>query len=221
MNGGPHSIELMVLGTTKFAENGIVLHSLSQEYGRRGYLVRIGKKSPQGLLSPLSLVEAEIVPNPKSELWTARHLQEAQPLPGIRGNMGKNAMTLFLSEVLLRSLRDGVNEPGLYAWARSSVLALDSLQGAYPNYPLRWLLEFAGAMGFRPSLEDIAPFAGEHLAALRTLVGADFSATLLLPLNGTERNALCEILLHYLEYHLEYPLNIRSLPVLRELFAQS
>lgn len=218
MSGSPHSIDLIVLGTTKFAENGIVLHSLSREYGRRGWLVRVGKKGGQGPMMPLSLVEAEIVPNQKSELWTARHLHETVPLPGIRGNMGKNAMTLFLSEVLLRAVRDGVNEPGLFEWAEKSILTLDSLQGGYPNYPLRWLLEFAAAMGFRPTLEDIAPFAGEQLPALKALVESDFSATLLLPLKGEQRNSLCESLLHYLEYHLEVPLNVRSLAVLRELF---
>lgn len=218
---GSSNIDLIVLGTTKFGENGMVLHTLSREHGRRGFLLRIGKKSAQGLLMPLSILEADIVPNPKSELWTARNLHEKMPLPGIRGDMGKNAMTLFLSEVLLRAVHDGMNEPGLYEWAEKSILTLDSLQGGYPNYPLRFLLEFAGAMGFRPGFDDIAPFAGEQLPRIKALLESDFSTTLLLPLKGQERNALCEVLLHYLEYHLESTLNIRSLPVLRELFAEA
>ena len=36
-------IELIVLGTTKIGENALVVHSLSREYGRRGFVVRVGK----------------------------------------------------------------------------------------------------------------------------------------------------------------------------------
>ena len=40
-----NSIELIVLATTKVGENAVVVHTLSREYGRRGFLVRPGKKS--------------------------------------------------------------------------------------------------------------------------------------------------------------------------------
>ena len=214
------SLQLIVLGSTKFSENGIVLHSLSREYGRRGFLIRVGKKTPLGLMMPLSLIEAEITSNPKSDLWSARNLSPRSPLPGIRGDMRKNSMTLFMAEVLLRAVRDGMNEDGLYEWAESSILTLDALRGHYPNYPLRFLLEFAGAMGFRPSFDDIAPFAGSNLKAMKALLTSDFKESLLIPLKGEERNALCEEIIHYLEYHLESSMNIRSLAVLRELFAE-
>jgi len=196
-----------------------VLHTLTKEYGRRGFLVRVGKTTPQSLLMPLSLIEADITTNPKSDLWSARNLHARMPLFGIRGELTKNTMTLFMAEVLLRSVRDGMNEEGLFDWAERSILTLDGLQGQFPNYPLRFLLELAGAMGFRPSFEDIAPFAEGHLTEMKALLEADFSSSLLLPMKGQNRNALCEELLHYLEYHLEIPLHIRSLPVLRELFA--
>ena len=38
------NIELIVLNYTKFGENSIALHTLSREYGRRSFMVRIGKK---------------------------------------------------------------------------------------------------------------------------------------------------------------------------------
>ena len=214
------SLQLIVLGTTRFSDSGVVLHTLSREYGRRGFIVRLGKKSPSGAMMPLSLVEAEIVSNPKSDLWSAKNLGARFPLNGIRGDLKKNSMTLFMAEVLLRSVRDGMNEEGLFEWAENSILALDALQGHYPNYPLCFLLDFAAAMGFRPGFDSLAPFAGNNLRAMKALVEADFRGRLLLPLKGEERNALCEEIIHYLEYHLESSLNIRSLAVLRELFAE-
>ena len=41
---------------------------------------------------------------------------------------------------------------------------------------------------------------------------------MLLPLRGEERNALCEDLLRYLEYHTESAIRVHSLAVLREVF---
>ena len=41
---------------------------------------------------------------------------------------------------------------------------------------------------------------------------------MLIPLRGEDRNALCEDLLRYLEYHTESAIRVHSLAVLREVF---
>ena len=110
------NIEAIVLGHTKFGENSAVVHTLSEAYGRRGFLVHIGKKAGMALLLPMNILEMDIVPNPKSTLWSARNLVAKDPLNGIRGNLYKNTMSLFLSEVLLRTVKDGQTEDGLFPW---------------------------------------------------------------------------------------------------------
>ena len=212
------NIEAIVLGYTKFGENSVVVHTLSEEYGRRGFLVRIGKKTGMALLLPLNILEMDVVPNPKSTLWSARNLTARDPLNGIRGNLYKNTMSLFLSEVLLRTVKDGQAEDGLYPWCTRSILTLDTLEADFSNFHIRFLLELAGALGFRPSLEDIAPFAEKHLALLKPFLTSTFSESMLIPLRGEDRNALCEDLLRYLEYHTESSIRVHSLAVLREVF---
>ena len=212
------NIEAIVLGYTKFGENSVVVHTLSEEYGRRGFLVRICKKAGMALLLPLNILEMDVVPNPKSTLWSARNLTARDPLNGIRGNLYKNTMSLFLSEVLLRTVRDGQAEDGLYPWCTRSILTLDTLEADFSNFHIRFLLELAGALGFRPSLEDIAPFAEKHLAQLKPFLTSTFSESMLIPLRGEDRNALCEDLLRYLEYHTESSIRVHSLAVLREVF---
>ena len=212
------NIEAIVLGYSKFGENSVVVHTLSEEYGRRGFLVRIGKKAGMALLLPMNILEMDIVPNPKSTLWSARNLTARDPLNGIRGNLYKNTMSLFLSEVLLRTVRDGQAEDGLYPWCTRSILTLDTLEADFSNFHIRFLLELAGALGFRPSLEDIAPFAEKHLAQLKPFLTSTFTESMLIPLRGEDRNALCEDLLRYLEYHTESSIRVHSLAVLREVF---
>ena len=212
------NIEAIVLGHTKFGENSAVVHTLSEAYGRRGFLVHVGKKVGMALLLPMNILEMDVVPNSKSALWSARNLTAKDPLNGIRGNLYKNTMSLFLSEVLLRTIKDGQSEDGLFPWCVRSILTLDGLQTDFSNFHIRFLLELAGALGFSPTFEDVAPFAEKHLRQLRPFLTADFSESMLLPLRGEDRNALCEDLLRYLEYHTESAIRVQSLAVLREVF---
>lgn len=212
------SVELIVLSTTKVGEKALVVHTLSREWGRRGFLVKSAPKAGTALFLPLSIIEAEVVENPKSELWYLRGPVLRDALSGIRGNLGKNALTLFIAEVLFRTLRDGAIEDGLYEWCVGSILTLNALESDYSNFHIRFLLELAGAMGFRPTLQDIAPFAGEYQNAIGPFLERSFEESMLIPLSGSTRNALCEVLLSYLSYHTDTPIQLRSLPVLRELF---
>ncbi|MBQ6761313.1 MAG: recombination protein O N-terminal domain-containing protein [Bacteroidales bacterium] len=212
------NIEAIVLGHTKFGENSVVVHTLSEAYGRRGFLVCVGKKAGMALLLPMNILEMDIVPNPKSTLWSARNLTARDPLNGIRNNLYKNTMSLFLSEVLLRTVKDGQMEDGLFPWCVRSILTLDGLENDFSNFHIRFLLEFADALGFRPTFEDVAPFAEKHLQQLKPFLSAGFSESMLIPLRGKERNALCEDILRYLEYHTESAIRVQSLAVLREVF---
>jgi len=212
------NIELIVLATTKVGENAVVLHTLSKEYGRRGFMVRPGKKAGMALFLPLNILEADVVENPKSQLWSLKGIVLKDGLAGIRGNVHKNTMSLFLSEVLFRTLHDGENEDGLFEWCVGQILALNAIEADFANFHIRFLLELAGALGFRPTFDDIAPFAKEHLKELKPFLSADFGESMLLPLSGTSRGDLCESLLQYLSYHTESAIQVKSLAVLRELY---
>ena len=212
--------ELIVLHTTKFGENSIVVHTLSKEHGRRGFVVRgAGKKSVMTLFQPLSVLEAEITESSKSNLYNARNLSLKYPLHGIRSSVFKNTMTMFMAEVLYRSVKDGCNEEGLYEWCEKSILTLDAIHSDFSNFHLRFLLEFALILGFNPSSENLLPFTGEHHDLVEKFVKTSFAESMLIPLSGAVRNEIAEAILRYIEFHTESSLNINSLKVLRELFS--
>lgn len=213
-----HHTRLIILNTTKIGERSLVLHALSPDWGRRSFIASVPKGGGMALFQPLSVLDAEIKENPRSDLWRVHALSASHPLTGIRTSAAKNAMTLFMSEVLYRTIRDGAREEGLFEWCERSILTLDALEGDYANFHLRFLLEFAAALGFSPSLEDLMPFAGERLGELKALLRSDFGACMLIPLSGEIRSEIAEILLRYLGYHTETRIEARSLRVLRELF---
>ena len=214
------NIELIVLHTTKTGDNSIVAHTLSKEYGRRSFLIRgAGKKSTMAMLLPLSVIEADVVETTKSTLFTARNISSRYPLLGIRNNLYKNSMTLFLSEVLYRTVKDGANEDGLYAWCLKNILLLDAMDSDFSNFHIRFLLEFAVALGFSPESRDLAPFVGENFPIVEGFMKESFADAMMIPLNGSVRNEIAEGILRYIEFHSDSAINVASLSVLRELFS--
>ena len=212
--------ELIVLHTTKFGENSLVVHTLSRDYGRRSFLVKgTGKKSMMSLFLPLNVLEADIVETNKSTLFTARSLTAKHPLLGIRNNMFKNSMTMFMSEVLYRVVKDGTYEQGLFEWCEKDILLLDAIQTDFSNFHIRFLLELTVALGFSPEAQDLIPFVGEHYPVVEKFMTLPFAESMLIPLSGAVRNEIAEEILRYIEYHTESSVNVNSLKVLRELFA--
>ena len=211
---------LIVLHTTKFGENSLVVHTLSREYGRRSFLVRgVGKKASMSLFLPLNILEADIQENNKSDLFTARNIVARHPLLGIRNNIFKNSMTMFLSEVLYRVIKDGAVEEGLFEWCEKNILLLDSIRTDFSNFHIRFLLELSVALGFSPETKDLAPFVGDHYQVTEQFMTLSFAQSMLISLNGTVRNEIAEEILRYIEFHSESAVNVNSLKVLRELFA--
>ena len=212
----PETVRLLILETTKVGEKSLVLHTLSPQWGRRSFIVTAGKGMAMYL--PLNILDAEVIRNGKSDLWRLKGISAAHPLNGIRSSVAKNAIAMFMSEVLYRAVRDGVCCDGFFEWCEKSILTLDALQSDWANFHLRWLLELAGALGFSPSAADLAPFAGEHFQTLERMLGLSFGECLLMPLNRTQRNAAARVLLDYIGFHTDCKLDIRSLGVLKELF---
>lgn len=213
-----HSFQAIVLNATKTGEKSLVVHTVSARWGRRSFITTIGKSSPMALFLPFNILDVEVSENDKSDLWRLRNVSAAYPLTGIRTDVRKNAMTMFMSEVLYRSVKDGACEDSLYEWCRGAILTLDALDSDFSNYHLHFLLEYAQVLGFRPSLEDVAPFAGEEYGLLSRLLGSTLEEFLLVPLSGRERSTVADVLLRYLSYHTESAINVRSLQVLGELF---
>ena len=128
-------------------------------------------------------------------------------------------MTLFLSEVLYRTVKDGANEDGLYGWCVKNILLLDALDSDFSNFHIRFLMELAVNLGFSPQSHDLMPFVGVHYTIVEKFMTLPFAESMLIPLSGAVRNEIAEEILRYIEHHTESSVNVNSLKVLRELFA--
>lgn len=213
--------ELIVLHYTKTGDRSVVVHTLSRDYGRKSFLFKnVGSGSIFSMFQPLSIIECSVRENSLSSLFTAGKPVAVSPLSGIRGNLYKNSISMFLGEVLFRVIKDGTDEPGLFDWCKKSILLLDAMESDYSNFHIRFLLELAVVMGFAPSSEGLAPFAGEDKAVADIFLKESFGNSMLVPMSGNMRSRLAASLLKYIEFHSEISLNVNSLKVLHELLGE-
>ena len=212
------TLRFVLLSYTKVGESSRVLHTLSEDFGRRGFITGLPKGSGMAMFLPMNILEGVVVENRKSDLWRLKDIVSCAPLASVRSDVRKNSMTLFMSEVLFRTVREGACEEGLASWCERSLLTLDALEDDFSNFHLVWLLELCGALGFSPAAENLAPFAGMELKQFSSIIGRPLSEALMVPLKGEQRSRMASGILDYLSSHSEMPLNIKSLKVLSELY---
>lgn len=219
-----HPCELIVLHTTKYGENALVIHTLCREMGKKSFLVRgVGKKVSPAWFLQLNIIDADIIQSEKGSLDVASHFSQKEPLTSLRESPGKNCIALFLSEVLLKTLQEGEVDAEFYAWLRSRILLLDRLGTeddavSYANFHIALLKELCEKVGYQASQQDLIIFSDESLTDLEKMEGLSFEQMLLVPLTGRRRDQIIRSYLKYLEYHLDTPLHIQSLDVLAALF---
>lgn len=214
-----NSSEFILLHTTGFGENSVILHTLSKEYGRKGFFVKnISRRPVTPMFFPLAILEADIYENDRSRLFNVRNIALRHPLAGIRNDLKKSAISIFISEVLYRVTREGVRDIDLYEMCEKNILLLDALKEDFCNFHLYFLLEFIIALGFSPEEENLEPFTGDLSGQVSRFMKLPFSEAMLMPLTGDQRNGIAERLLRYIEYHTEAAVNVNSLKVLHEIF---
>lgn len=216
-----NNTELIVLHLTKTGDKSLVLHTLSRDYGRRAFFLKgIGRKNQMSLFLPLGILEAEVRENTSSYLFQVCNPVSAEALNGLRNDMYKNAITMFLSEVLFKVIKEGANEDGLYSWCRSRIILLDRMEGNFSNFHIYFLLELAAILGFAPSRASLSPFMAGNESAMCDFLILPFEEVMMKPLSGEIRNSMSEAVLKYISYHSDSTFNIHSLKILRALFAE-
>ena len=213
-----NNTEFILLHTTRYGDSSIILHTLSKEYGRKGFFVKnISRRCVSSVFFPLAILEADIDDHVRSRMPNVRNVSLRYALNGIRNNLKKGAISVFVSEVLFRVVKEGMQDSALYDMCERNILLLDAMESDFSNFHLYFLMEFIIALGFSPAPEDLEPFMGEHLSLMSDFISLPFSEAMLVPMSGGIRSELAERLLKYIEFHIESPVNVNSLKVLKEL----
>jgi len=238
--------EAIVLHAIKYGETRMIVDVFTRSQGRLSLIVSI-PKSPRArvrkqLFQPLTLLEAEIDIRPKAQLHKLKDVRLAVPFVSIPFDPNKLAITLFVSEFLYHSLRsEQCNEP-LFDYISSSVEWLDGQTERFANFHLVFLMRLSRFLGFYPNLDDYksgdyfdlreSTFCAlppkhhdflkpEEAGKLQLMMRMDYATMHLFRLSHLDRDRLLEVAVAYYRLHLPSFPELKSLAVLRELYASA
>jgi DNA repair protein RecO (recombination protein O) len=159
----------------------------------------------------------------------------AAPLHNLTTDPVKMAMTLFMDEVLAKTLADDYANDSLFFFLKNSVLLLDDAIDA-KNFHLWWLIEITRYYGFYPSKSEgdyfdlqqaqftrVRPTHPHYLEQpvsdiLFSLLDLEWPQAQALELHSSIRKQLLYALVTYLKLHLDNLREIKSLDVLHAVF---
>lgn len=236
-------IKAIVLHCFAYNDTTNIVHLYTEEFGRMSYLAgnTHSKKSnlKRAFFQPLSLVEIEADHKGSRQMQRITDIRSLYAFSGIPFDPDKNAVSLFLAEVLYRALRETEKDAALFDYLFRSIQFLDLCETGLANFHLVFLLKLTRYLGFYPNMEGhhphwyfdlhdgvYVPSRPLHNAWLTPEQADKFALLMRMNFDNMqafqfERHQRVEILrqmLNYYRMHLtDFP-TIKSLAVLQEIF---
>ena len=231
----------IVFSALKYGDTSLIVKAFTESDGMKSYLLRGVLSSKKGKLKSAyfqPLTQLEIVANHKNKgsLESIREAKVHYHYQTLYADMVKNAMALFLAELLGNSIREEERNEDLYQFLEASLQWLD-VHHNVANFHLFFMLSLTKFLGFYPDTyqldrpyfdlvegefidtESLNPMVrGENIYYLKTFLGINFDAIHTIKMKKTNRQELMKSLILYYELHLQGFRKPKSLAVLNEVF---
>jgi DNA repair protein RecO (recombination protein O) len=155
-----HKTKGIVLRTVKYGETSLIATLYTELFGIQSYLVngvRTSTKRGPGkasLFQPAAILDLLVYHNELKNLQRIREFSWAILYKNIFNDILKNAVALYMVELLQKSIKQPEPNPDLFYFIEDSFLHLDASEGrVLANFPLFFNLHLAGFFGFR--IQDI------------------------------------------------------------------
>jgi DNA repair protein RecO (recombination protein O) len=237
-----HTTEAIVLQLYPYKDNGAVVKLYSRNKGIIScWASSIHKKSSKtkvNLLQPLSIIKAEINDKENNSLIQLKEIETSVHTPGIGLNIEKSTIALFLSELLLKLLKESSTDESFYEFIRNSIILLNETPEKCANFHILFMIVLSDHLGLLPTgnfsaetayfnLQDgvyqaakpmhphfLEPAESEWLSKLSSYKLEDFHAP---SIPAQSRKLLLRGVLEYFELHLAIT-PLKSHLVLEEVF---
>jgi len=151
-----HKTKGIVLRTVKYGETSIVVTIFTELFGVQSYLVngvRASTKKGTGkanLFQPAAILDLVVYHNDLKHLNRIKEFKWLYLYKNIFSDVPKNAVALFMIELLTKCLKQPENNPGLFHFVEEIFVTLDESDGAImANLPLFFALHLPFHFGFR------------------------------------------------------------------------
>jgi DNA repair protein RecO (recombination protein O) len=234
----------IVINHIKYTDNSAIAHLYTDYYGRIAVLVRhstsrksISKKS---ILQPLFLLSVNLQYKQSREIQQLKELNNYPVFDDIPFHISKSTIAIFLAEILSKVLKEEESNPSLFEFLFHAIQLLDHCSEGLANFHLVFLLELTKYLGFYPdnnysvdrkyfnirdgsyaNNRDIPDFfLNDEISRNLSIVSKNgFTQLDKLKLNRNQRTDILQALIKYYQFHLIEMGQIKSLPILNEIFS--
>jgi DNA repair protein RecO (recombination protein O) len=154
-----HKTRGIVLRTVKYGETSLIVTLYTELFGIQSYLVNGVRTSTRkgpgkaNLFQPAAILDLVVYHNLLKNLQRIREFKWGVLYQHIFFNVLKNAVALFMIELLQKCLKQPEPNPDLFFFIEDAFLHLDAAEGrVLANFPLFFILHLAGFFGFK--IED-------------------------------------------------------------------
>lgn len=234
----------IVLHSLKYGDTRFIVDVLTETHGRLTFLVPLSKsakgKMKRQYFQPLTLLEVQFDFRANQDFQRLKNVSVSYPYGGIPFSPIKLSISLFLAEFLLYSTRyEQTNQP-LFDFVAQSLMWLDVSQGEIANFHLVFLMKLTLFLGLQPNLSDweencffdleegcFVPHVPNHAHflsiedthSLVKLFRLSYKTMHLYSMSRLQRNHCVEVIVDYYRLHIPNFPELKSLPVLKTLFA--
>ncbi len=236
--------DAVVISTLKYADSSLIARCYCKELGLKSFMLKGILSSKKGdlkksLFQPLSIIN--LITQVKKENREGLHfIKEARirfPLIEIPSDIKKNAVVLFLSEVITRVIsEEGTPNLKLYHFIQKNVVQLEEKEFS-PLFHLKFMVDLSYHLGFYPNESRLKEdffnlesgcfcnsslskyvIGGDLVVAFKQLLGANFEELNELTIPNSLRTKVLSVLIDYFNLHLQGFGKIKSVDILHEIF---
>jgi DNA repair protein RecO (recombination protein O) len=237
-----HKTRGIVLQTISYSETSLIARIYTERFGLQSYMVNgaRGKKAKvkANMLQPLLLVDLVVYHKEKNTLQRISEIRNNQPFTSIPYSIVKTTIAIFLNELLCKAIKEEEPNERLFGFLHSSVQILDLEPENCSNFHLVFMVQLGKYLGFYPQGKACAatPYFDlqegtfipkepahpyflypVHAQLLWQLMLVDYSSSMTVPVQKSQRKELLSKLILYYELHLPSLHEINSHKVLEEV----
>lgn len=233
----------VVLNTIRYSDRHNIVHIYTDGRGLMSFAVPQGRtyaaRMRNAILMPLSLVDLEAAVRTGRELSVLREVRRNYPLSTLYSDPVKNAISLFISELLTHVIQEPEGNISLFRYIEQSVQLLEQMTGSVANFHICFLYHLGAHLGIQPNVESyqkgywfdmtegvFTPLAVRGHALLQPqeaqvihlLSRMTFSNMTVFRFNREERNRMLDVIINYYRLHNAAIGTLRSPDILKQLF---
>ena len=144
----------IVLRTVKYGETSVIASIFTEHFGIQSYIVNgvrtQAKTSKAHFFQPSSILDMQVYHNELRSLHRIKELKWSYLYKAVLSNVIKNAVALYMVELLYKCLKQPEPNPVLFNFCEDTLIELDTCSETITaNLPIYFSMQLAGFFGFR------------------------------------------------------------------------